>query len=126
MVQVSAVALTFSFLPFVFRAAGFDDPEVMSASSFLFAVGGLLVAVDVLLRQHRRLGTVLLPETRVFDIVNIAITTVLVAALFARSAGYLPGLGFAPYIAGLLYALAISIAMFVRIVLFTANDDSDQ
>ena len=78
------------------------------------------------LRQRRVSGHFLLPGTRVFDLFMIASATLLALALSFRSAGLLPQLGFAPYVACLLFFLLVAVQGFVRIVFFESHADDDR
>ncbi len=125
MIEASITVLAFSFLPFVFRAAGLADSYAASFSSALFAVATLVVVGDLFARQRRIFGSVLNPDTRLFDWYIITSATLLAVALSLRSVGFLPQLGFAPYVACLLFFLFGAIQVFVRIVFFASYSDGD-
>ena len=123
MIGASAAALLFSFLPFVFRAAGLQESSVASVSSALFAVGLAILSGRGLARQRRQIGSLLLPEIRLFDVSLLTIMVLLIGALSLRSAGLLPQLGFAPYVSALLFSLFVGVQAFVRIVFFASDAD---
>ncbi len=125
MIESSIAALAFSFLPFVFRAAGLADSASASLSSALLAVATVVLVGHLFSRQRRLFGSVLLPETRLFDFFLITSATLLAMALSLRSVGFLPQLGFAPYVACLLFFLFGAIQGFVRIVFFASYSDGD-
>ncbi len=123
MIALSAVALLLSFLPFVFRAAGLQESSVASVSSALFAVALAVLVGRALARQRRQFGSLLLSETRLFDVCLLTIGALLIGGLSLRSAGLLPQLGFAPYVSALLFALFGAIQAFVRVVFFASDAD---
>ena len=125
MIESSLAVLAFSFLPFVFRAAGLADSSSASMSSALLAVATILVVGNGFARQRRLFGSVLLAESRLFDFFLIASATLLAVALSLRSVGFVPQLGFAPYVACLLFFLVIAIQAFVRIVFFASHADGN-
>ena len=126
MIEASLLALGFSFVPFVFRAAGLAECSTASFSSGLFAAATVVLMPMNFLRQRRVSGHFLLPGTRVFDLFLIASGTLLALALSFRSAGLLPQLGFAPYVACLLFFLLVAVQGFVRIVFFESHADDDR
>ena len=123
MIGMSATALLFSFLPFVFRAAGLQESSVASVSSALFAVALAILLGRGLSHQRRQFGSLLLPEIRLFDVSMITSVGLLIVALSLRSAGLVPQLGFAPYVSALLFALFLGVQAFVRIVFFASDAD---
>ncbi len=123
MIVMSAAALLFSFLPFVFLAAGLQESSVASVSSALFAVALAILLVRGLARQRSNFGSLLLPEIRLFDVFMLTSTGLLIVALSLRSAGLVPQLGFAPYVSALLFSLFGAIQAFVRIVFFARDAD---
>ncbi len=123
MIEASLAALGFSFLPFVFRAAGLAECSTASFSSALFAAATVVLMPMTFLRQRRVFGHILLPGTRVFDVFAITSATLLAMALSLRSVGILPQLGFAPYVACLLFFLLVAVQGFVRIVFFASHAD---
>ncbi len=125
MIAMSAAALLFSFLPFVFRATGLSESSVASVSSALFAVALAIAVGRGLAIQRRHFGSLFLSETRLFDVLGLTSVALLIGALSLRSAGLLPQLGFAPYVAGLLFFLFMAIQVFVRIVFFASDADAD-
>ena len=125
MIEASITVLAFSFLPFVLRAAGLADSSTASFSSALFAVATLMVVGDLFARQRRIFGNVLNPKTRLFDWYLITSATLLVMALSLRSVGFLPQLGFAPYVTCLLFFLFGAIQVFVRLMFFASYSDSE-
>jgi hypothetical protein len=125
MIETSTAVLLFSFLPFVFRAAGLLESSVASLSSALFAVAFAILVGRAFARQRRQFGTLFLPETRLFDVFGFASAVLLIGALSLRSAGLLPQLGFAPYVTALLFFLFAAIQVFVRIVFFASDADAD-
>ncbi len=126
MIESSLAALAFSFLPSVFRAAGLADSSSASLSSALLAVATVVLVGNFFARQRRLVGSVLLPETRLFDFLLMTSATLLVMALSLRSVGFLPQLGFAPYVACLLFFLLGAIQAFVRIVFFANDADGNR
>ncbi len=125
MIEASITVLAFSFLPFVFRAADLADSSTASLSSALFAVTTIMVVGDLFVRQRRIFGNILNPETRLFDWYLITSATLLAIALSLRSVGFLPQLGFAPYVACLLFFMFGAIQVFVRIVFFASYSDGE-
>ncbi len=123
MIAASAVALLFSFLPFVFRAAGLQESSVASVSSAMFAVALAIVGGRAFARQRVQFGSLFLPETRLFDVCLLTSAALLIGTLSLRSAGLLPQLGFAPYVSALLFSLFGAIQAFVRIVFFARDAD---
>jgi len=106
-------------------AAGLADSSTASLSSALFAVATLMVVGDIFARQRRIFGSVLNPDTRLFDWYIITSATLLAVALSLRSVGFLPRLGFAPYVACLLFFMFGAIQVFVRIVFFASYSDGE-
>ena len=125
MIEASTAVLLFSFLPFVFRAADLQESSVASVSSALFAVALAILIGNGFGRQRRQFGRFFLPETRLFDVCGFASGVLLVGALSFRSAGMLSQLGFAPYVAALLFCLFMAIQVFVRLVFFASDADAD-
>ncbi len=123
MIETSAAALLFSFLPFVFRAAGLQESSVASVSSAMFAVALAIVGGRAFARQRVQFGSLFLPETRLFDVCLLTSAALLIGTLSLRSAGLLPQLGFAPYVSALLFCLFGAIQAFVRIVFFARDAD---
>ena len=123
MIQASTTVLLFSFLPFVFRAADLQESSVASVSSALFAVALAILLGRAFARQRRQFGSLLLSETRLFDVCLLTIGALLIGGLSLRSAGLLPQLGFAPYVLALLFALFGGIQAFVRVVFFASDAD---
>ena len=122
MIEGSSIALAFSFLPFVFRPAQLADATTAAASSGLFAVATVILGGRIFSRQRTYFGGVLLPETRFFDIATIAVSVALAGGLAARTFGLFPQLGFAPYIACLLFFLFVATQAFVRLVFFASEN----
>ena len=125
MIESSFAALAFAFLPSVFRAAGLADSSSASLSSALLAMTTVAFVAGGLGRQRRLFGTVLLPGTRLYDIFIITSGALLAIALSLRAVGFLPQLGFAPYVACLLFFLLSAIRVFVGIVFFANHDDGN-
>ncbi len=125
MIETSTAVLLFSFLPFVFRAADLQESSVASVSSALFAVALAILLGRGFARQRRQFGSFFLPETRLFDVFAVTSGALLIGALSLRSAGLLPQLGFAPYVAALLFFLFMAIQVFVRIVFFASDADAE-
>ena len=69
--------------------------------------------------------SVLNPETRLFDWYLITSAALLAMAPSLRSVGFVPQLGFAPYVACLLFFLFGAIQVFVRIVFFASYSDGE-
>ena len=109
----------------MFRAADLQESSVASVSSALFAVALAITTARSFARQRRHFGSFFLPETRVFDVLGFTSAALLIGALSLRSAGLLPQLGFSPYVAALLFFLFMAIQVFVRIVFFASDADSD-
>ena len=124
MIQASTAVLLFSFLPFVFRAAGLQESSVASVSSAMFAVALAILGGRAFARQRVQFGGLFLPETRLFDVCLIASAVLLIGALSLRSAGLVPQLGFSPYVLALLFALFGGVQAFVRIVFFAGDSDN--
>ncbi len=125
MIETSTAVLLFSFLPFVFRAAELQESSIVSVSSASFAVALAILVGRAFGRQKREFGSLFLPETRLFDLLAVTSGALLIGALSLRSAGLLPQLGFAPYVAGLVFCLFMAIQVFVRIVFFASDADAD-
>ncbi len=123
MIEASTAVLLFSFLPFVFRAAGLQESSVTSVSSALFALALAILTGLAFARQRRQFGSLILPETRLFDVCLLACAVLLIGSLSLQSAGWVPQLGSAPYVLALLFALFGGIQAFVRIVFFASDSD---
>ena len=107
------------------RASRLEESQVAGISNAALALGTVVLVGCIFTRQRRLFGSAILPETRRFDIAMLTCVAFLVVALTARSVGLAPGLGFAPYLACLLFLLMGAIQVFVRIVFYTSDDGSD-
>ncbi len=114
-----------SFIPFVFAATELGSATTVFVSHLLLATASIGILLLVFVRQKKRFGSWILPESWLFDTTGLSVATCLTALLCVRAAGYLPELGYGPYIAVLFFYLTIAIYVFVRIVFFASNQVLD-
>ena len=121
MIEASSAALGASFFPFVFAATEFSTATTVLVSHLFLAATSVAILLVVFVRQKKRFGNWILPESWLFDTMGLSIATCLVALVCARAFGYLPQLGFGPYIGCLFFYLTVAIYVFVRIVFFASS-----
>lgn len=125
MVESSVLAVTFSFLPILLLSTALSGERVWALSSAALGIATPIYVATILVRQARRFGSALLPEALIADSTTLAATCVVTATLFLNAMGWAFSERFTGYLVGLLWALAGSIAMFVRIVLLSGASHAE-
>ena len=126
MVESSVLAVVFSFLPIFLLSMALPENTVWSASSAILGVATPLYVATILIRQTRRFGAALLPETLIADTTTLGATCIVTVVLFLNVMGWAFEQRFTGYLVGLFWALAGSIAMFVRIVLLSGASHAER
>ncbi|MBW2493658.1 MAG: hypothetical protein JRE43_02815 [Deltaproteobacteria bacterium] len=115
MVEASASVMIFAFLPFVL-AVLVDGERIWILGSGVLAITSPLLVSSIYVRQRNLFGSSLIRETLLFDSFVMVSAVVVESALIINcfSAVFEPR--FAPYLLGVLFPLAVAVAMFIRAI----------
>ncbi len=115
MVEASASVMIFAFLPFVLSGL-VGSERIWAFGSGVIAVTSPLLVGSIYVRQRRLFGSGLIRETILFD-TSVVITAVLVEiTLILNCLGVLFESRFSAYLVGVLFPLAVAVAMFIRAI----------
>jgi len=124
MVEASACVMVFAFLPFVI--SGFVGREqIWIFGSGILAVTSPMLVGSIYVRQRRLFGTGLIRETILFDSFVVVVALLVEAALIVNFLGSLFESHFAAYLTGVLFPLAVAVAMFIRAIFSADASDRD-
>jgi hypothetical protein len=125
MVEASASVMVFAFLPFVLMGV-VDSEKIWALGSGILAITSPLLVGSIYVRQRRLFGTGLIRETLLFD-TSVVITAVVVEiALVVNCLSELFESHFAAYLLGVLFPLAVAVAMFIRAIFSSDAIESDR
>ena len=115
MVEASASVMVFAFLPFVLLGV-VDSEKVWALGSGILAITSPLLVGSIYVRQRRLFGTSLIRETVLFDTFVMVTAALVENALIVNCLGSLFESHFAAYLLGVLFPLAVAVAMFIRAI----------
>jgi hypothetical protein len=115
MVEASASVMVFAFLPFVLQGL-VDSESIWIFGSGILAVTSPLLVGSIYVRQRRLFGSGLIRETLLFDTFVVASAVVVETALIVNFLGWFFEPRFAAYLLGVLFPLAVAVAMFIRAI----------
>jgi hypothetical protein len=115
MVEASASVMVFAFLPFVLQGL-VDSEGIWTFGSGILAVTSPLLVGSIYVRQRRLFGSGLIRETLLFDTFVMASAVVVETALIVNCLGLFFEPRFAAYLLGVLFPLAVAVAMFIRAI----------
>jgi hypothetical protein len=115
MVEASACVMIFAFLPFVLLGL-VDNESIWTFGSGILAITSPLLVGSIYVRQRRLFGTGLIRETLLFDTTVIVAAVLVEIALIVNCLGILFASHFAAYLLGVLFPLAVAVAMFIRAI----------
>jgi len=115
MVEASASVMIFAFLPFVLQGL-VDSESVWTFGSGILAVTSPLLVGSIYVRQRRLFGSGLIRETLLFDTFVMASAVVVEIALIVNCLGIFFESHFSAYLLGVLFPLAVAVAMFIRAI----------
>ena len=115
MVEASASVMVFAFLPFVLLGV-VDSEKVWALGSGILAITSPLLVGSIYVRQRRLFGTSLIRETVLFDTFVMVTAALVEIALIVNCFGALFESHFAAYLLGVLFPLAVAVAMFIRAI----------
>ena len=124
MVEASASVMVFAFLPFALL--GFvDSDRIWIIGSGVLAITSPLLVGSIYVRQRRLFGTGLIRETLLFDTLVVIMAVLVETALIVNcfSAVFEPR--FTAYLMGVLFPLAVAVAMFIRAIFAADANDRD-
>jgi hypothetical protein len=123
MVEASASVMVFAFLPFVLSGL-VDSEKIWALGSGILAVTSPLLVGSIYVRQRRLFGSGLIRETLLFDTFVVIMAALVEIALVVNFLGLVFESRFAAYLLGVLFPLAVAVAMFIRAIF--AADASDR
>jgi hypothetical protein len=115
MVEASASVMIFAFLPFVLQGLVGSD-RIWTFGSGILAVTSPLLVGSIYVRQQRLFGSGLIRETLLFDTFVVASAIVVETVLIVNCFGLFFEPRFAAYLLGVLFPLAVAVAMFIRAI----------
>jgi hypothetical protein len=124
MVEASASVMVFAFLPFVLLGV-VDSESVWAFGSGILAVTSPLLVGSIYVRQRRLFGTGLIRETLLFDTFVVVSAVVVETALIVNCLGIFFESHFSAYLLGVLFPLAVAVAMFIRAIFAADAYDRD-
>ena len=124
MVEASASVMIFAFLPFVLQVL-VDSERIWTFGSGILAVTSPLLVGSIYVRQRRLFGSGLIRETLLFDTFVVASAIVVEVALIVNCLGWFFEPRFAAYLLGVLFPLAVAVAMFIRAIFAADAHDRD-
>ena len=124
MVEASASVMIFAFLPFVLQVL-VDSERIWTFGSGILAVTSPLLVGSIYVRQRRLFGSGLIRETLLFDTFVVASAIVVEVALIVNCLGWFFEPRFAAYLMGVLFPLAVAVAMFIRAIFAADAHDRD-
>jgi hypothetical protein len=124
MVEASASVMIFAFLPFVLSGL-VDSERIWTFGSGILAITSPLLVGSIYVRQRRLFGTGLIRETLLFDTFVVASAMVVETALIVNCLGIFFESHFSAYLLGVLFPLAVAVAMFIRAIFAADAHDRD-
>ncbi|HXV37210.1 MAG TPA: hypothetical protein VEC18_08675 [Myxococcota bacterium] len=115
MVEGSASAMVFAFLPFVLSGP-FESARIWAIGSGILALTSPLHVGSVYVRQKRIFGSTLLRETILFDSSVVIAAVIVEVVLIANWLGLFFEPRFAAYLVGALLPMGVAVAMFIRAI----------
>ena len=115
MVEASASVMIFAFLPFVLQGL-VDSEGIWTFGSGILAVTSPLLVGSIYVRQQRLFGSGLIRETLLFDTFVMVSAVVVETALILNFLGIFFESHFSAYLLGVLFPLAVAVAMFIRAI----------
>ena len=115
MVEASASVMVFAFLPFVLQGL-VDSESIWTFGSGILAVTSPLLVGSIYVRQQRLFGSGLIRETLLFDTFVMVSAVVVETALIVNCLGIFFESHFSAYLLGVLFPLAVAVAMFIRAI----------
>jgi hypothetical protein len=115
--------MVFAFLPFVLLGL-VDSEKIWTIGSGILAITSPLLVGSIYVRQRRLFGTGLIRETLLFDTFVVIMAVVVEIALVINFLSVMFESRFAAYLLGVLFPLAVAVAMFIRAIF--AADASDR
>jgi hypothetical protein len=124
MVEASASVMVFAFLPFVLLGFVGSD-RIWTVGSGILAVTSPLLVGSIYVRQRRLFGTGLIRETLLFDTVVVIMAVLVEIALIVNCIGAVFEPRSTAYLMGVLFPLAVAVAMFIRAIFAADANDRD-
>jgi hypothetical protein len=124
MVEASASVMIFAFLPFVLMGL-VDSEKIWALGSGILAITSPLLVGSIYVRQRRLFGTGLIRETLLFDTSVVVTAVVVEIALVVNCLTAFFESHFAAYLLGVLFPLAVAVAMFIRAIFASDAIDRD-
>ena len=115
MVEASASVMIFAFLPFVLLGL-VDSEKIWALGSGILAITSPLLVGSIYVRQRRLFGTGLIRETLLFDTSVVVMAALVEIALIVNCLSEFFESHFAAYLLGVLFPLAVAVAMFIRAI----------
>ena len=124
MVEAGASVMVFAFLPFVLLGL-VDSEKIWALGSGIIAVTSPLLVGSIYVRQRRLFGSSLIRETILFDTFVVVMAVLVEAALIVNCLGVFFEPRFAAYLLGVLFPLAVAVAMFIRAIFASDVNERD-
>jgi len=124
MVEASASVMVFAFFPFVLSGL-VDNEKIWTLGSGILAITSPLLVGSIYVRQRRLFGTGLIRETLLFDTFVVVMAALVEIALVVNCLGMIFESHFAAYLLGVLFPLAVAVAMFIRAIFAADASDRD-
>ena len=124
MVEASASVMIFAFLPFVLLGL-VDSEKIWALGSGILAITSPLLVGSIYVRQRRLFGTGLIRETLLFDTSVVIMAALVEIALVVNCLSEIFESHFAAYLLGVLFPLAVAVAMFIRAIFASDAIDRD-
>jgi hypothetical protein len=124
MVEASASVMVFAFLPFVLMGL-VDSEKIWALGSGILAITSPLLVGSIYVRQRRLFGTGLIRETLLFDSFVVVMAVLVEIALIVNCLTAFFESHFAAYLLGVLFPLAVAVAMFIRAIFASDAIDRD-
>ncbi len=115
MVEASASVMVFAFLPSVLLGL-VDSEKVWALGSGILAITSPLLVGSIYVRQRRLFGTGLIRETLLFDSFVVVMAGLVEITLIVNFLTEFFESHFAAYLLGVLFPLAVAVAMFIRAI----------
>jgi hypothetical protein len=124
MVEASASVMIFAFLPFVLMGL-VDSERIWALGSGVLATTSPLLVGSIYVRQRRLFGTGLIRETLLFDTSVVVLAVMVEIVLVVNCLGVLFEPRFSAYLLGVLFPLAVAVAMFIRAIFASDAIEND-
>jgi hypothetical protein len=124
MVEASASVMIFAFLPFVLMGL-VDSERIWALGSGVLATTSPLLVGSIYVRQRRLFGTGLIRETLLFDTSVVVLAVMVEIVLVVNCLGALFEPRFSAYLLGVLFPLAVAVAMFIRAIFASDAIEND-